>query len=99
MRFAVLVRSCEPGARYHAVAEEGGLARDVAETVGRGLGIPVRSLSPEEVPQYYGEFAHFATLDLPASSEWTRRKLGWTPTGPSLLADLEQMNYHMAAAQ
>ena len=88
----------EPGARYHAVAEEGVSAREVAEAVGLGLGIPVRSLSPEEVPGYYGPLAHFAALDLPASSEWTREKLGWQPTGRSLLSDLQHMNYHMAAA-
>lgn len=88
----------EPGARYHAVAEEGVSAREVAEAVGHGLGIPVRSLSPEEVPGHYGPLAHFAALDLPASSEWTREKLGWQPTGPSLLADLQHMNYHVAAA-
>lgn len=96
--FRLALENYEPGTRYHAVAEEGVLAREVAEVVGRGLAIPVRSLSPEEVPEYYGSFAHFATLDLPASSEWTREKLGWTPTGPSLLSDLQHMNYHLAAA-
>jgi nucleoside-diphosphate-sugar epimerase len=96
--FRLALEKHEPGARYHAVAEEGVLARDVAKAVGLGLDIPVRSLSPEEVPEYYGSFAHFATLDLPASSEWTREKLSWKPTGPSLLSDLQRMNYHMAAA-
>ena len=96
--FRLALEKHEPGARYHAVAEEGVLAREVAAAVGLGLGIPVRSLSPEEVPEYYGAFSHFATLDLPASSEWTREKLGWKPTGPSLLSDLHHMNYHTAAA-
>jgi nucleoside-diphosphate-sugar epimerase len=96
--FRLALEKHEPGARYHAVAEEGVLARDVAEAVGLGLGIPVGSLLPEEVPEYYGAFAHFATLDLPASSEWTREKLGWTPTGPSLLSDLRHMNYRTVVA-
>lgn len=87
----------EAGARYHAVAEEGVSMRQVAEAVGLGLGIPVRSLSLEQVADYYGPLAHFATLDMPASSDWTRNTLGWNPTGPSLLADLQHMNYNAAA--
>jgi len=94
--FRLALEQHEPGARYHAVAEEGVLAREVAEAVGLGLAIPVRSLSPEEVPEYYGPFAHFAALDLPASSEWTRKRLGWKPMGPSLLSALQHMNYAMA---
>ncbi|MHA6646113.1 Rossmann-fold NAD(P)-binding domain-containing protein [Mesorhizobium sp. A623] len=96
--FRLALEKHEPGARYRAVAEEGVLARDVAEAVGLGLDIRMRSLSPEQASEYYGPFAHFATLDLPASSEWTRKKLGWKPTGPSLLSDLQHMDYHMAAA-
>ena len=87
----------EPGARYHAVAEEGIPAREIAEVVGAGLGLPVRSLSPEEVAAYYGPLAHFAAYDVPASSEWTRRKLGWAPTGPGLIQDLKRMDYGAAA--
>ncbi|KQX38187.1 NAD-dependent dehydratase [Devosia sp. Root436] len=96
--FRMALEQHEPGVRYHAVAEEGVSSRAVAEAVGQRLGIPVRSLSPEEVPGYYGPLAPFASMDLPASSEWTRRKLGWQPTGPSLLSDLQNMNDHMAAA-
>lgn len=96
--FRMALEQHEPGARYHAVAEEGVSSRAVAEAVGQRLGIPVRSLSPEEVPGYYGPLAPFASMDLPASSEWTRRKLGWQPTGPSLLSDLQNMNDHRAAA-
>ena len=88
----------EPGARYHAVAEEGISAREIAEVVASGLGLPARSLQPEQVAGYYGPFAHFADLDMPASSEWTRKTLGWEPTGPSLLQDLKQMNYSAVAA-
>ena len=87
----------EPGACYNAVAEEGISSREIAETVASGLGIPVRSLQPEEVAEYYGPLAHFAGLDLPASSEWTRRTLGWEPTGPGLLQDLRRMDYRAAA--
>lgn len=86
----------EPGMRYHAVAEEGISSRQIVETVGQSLGLPVRSLSPEDVADYFGPFAHFATLDMPASSEWTRKKLGWEPIGPDLLADLKVATERMA---
>ena len=83
----------EAGARYHAVAEEGVPMRDIAETIGRGLKVPVVSLSPEKVAAHFGWLGLFAGGDLVASSEKTRKNLGWNPTGPGLIADLEQMNY------
>jgi nucleoside-diphosphate-sugar epimerase len=83
----------EAGARYHAVAEEGVSVRDIAEVIGRGLKAPVVSMSPEEAAGHFGWLAMFAGLDLPASSAQTRERLGWRPTGPGLLADLEQMRY------
>jgi nucleoside-diphosphate-sugar epimerase len=83
----------EPGSRYHAVAEEGVPVRDVAEALGRGLKVPVVSLSPEEASAYFGWLGAFAGLDMPASSALTQQRLGWRPTGPGLIADLEQMHY------
>ena len=83
----------EAGARYHAVAEEGVPMRDIAETIGRGLKVPVVSLPPEKAAAHFGWLALFAGADLVASSEKTRKNLGWNPTGPGLIADLEQMNY------
>ena len=83
----------EAGARYHAVAEEGVSVRDIAEVLGRGLKVPVVSLSLEEAQAHFGWLGMFAGLDLPASSAQTRERLGWHPTGPSLITDLEQMRY------
>jgi nucleoside-diphosphate-sugar epimerase len=83
----------EAGARYHAVAEEGIPVRDIAEVIGRGLKVPVVSLSPEEAADHFGWLAAFAGLDLPASGAQTRKRLGWQPTGPGLIADLEEMRY------
>lgn len=83
----------EPGARYNAVAEEGIAVRDIAEVIGRGLKLPVAALSPEEAPAHFGWLAAFAGFDMPASSAWTREKLGWGPTGPGLIADLESMSF------
>ncbi|WP_213989585.1 SDR family oxidoreductase [Sodalis sp. dw_96] len=81
------------GARYHAVAEEGISAREIAEVVGAGLGVPVVSLSAEQAPQHFGWLAMFAGMDLSASGAWTRRQLGWEPTGPGLIDDLKRMDY------
>jgi nucleoside-diphosphate-sugar epimerase len=91
--YRLAVERSAPGARYHAVAEEGIPVRDIAEAVGAGLGLPVVSLTPEEAPAHFGWLAMFAGLDLPASSARTRELLGWTPSGPGLIEDLEAMNY------
>jgi nucleoside-diphosphate-sugar epimerase len=80
----------EAGSRYHAVAEEGVTMRAIAEVIGRGLKVPVISLSPEAAPAHFGWLAMFAGMDMPASSAKTRQQLGWRPTGPGLIADLEQ---------
>ncbi|NYF77861.1 SDR family oxidoreductase [Granulicella arctica] len=83
----------EAGSRYHAVAEEGVSMRKIAEVIGRGLKVPVVSLSPEEAPAHFGWLAMFAGFDMPASSAQTQQRLGWHPTGPGLITDLEQMRY------
>ncbi len=88
----------QAGVRYNAVAEEGVAMREIAETIGAGLKVPVVSLSPEEAADHFGWLAMFAGVGLPASSEWTRQQLGWQPTGPGLIADLERMDYSLAAA-
>ncbi len=79
----------ERGARYHAIAEEGIAMRAIAEAVGRRVGVPARSILAEEAPAHFGWMAMFATHDVPASSALTREKLGWAPTGPGLIADIE----------
>ena len=83
----------EAGARYNAVAEEGIPVRDIAEVIGRGLKVPVVAMSPEDAAGHFGWLAAFVGLDLPASSARTQERLGWHPTGPGLIADLEQMQY------
>lgn len=83
----------EAGSRYHAVAEEGITMRDISEVIGRGLGVPVVSLAPEEAPAHFGWLAMFTSFDMPASSAITREKLGWNPAGPDLIIDLKNMKY------
>jgi nucleoside-diphosphate-sugar epimerase len=80
--------------RYHAVAEEGVRVKEIAEAIGRGLKIPVVAIAPEQAMQHFGFLGGFAGLDMPASSALTQERLGWHPTGPSLLADLEAMNFN-----
>ena len=78
---------------YHAVQEEGVSLRDIAETIGKGLKVPVVSIPAEKAGEHFGMFEHFAMLDMPASSEWTRRTLQWKPSGPGLIEDLQNMKY------
>jgi len=80
-------------ARFHGVAEEGIPFKDIAESIGKHLNLPVVSLSKEEAVAHFGWFATFAAIDCPASSQITREKLGWKPTGITLLADMEQSGY------
>ena len=91
--YRLALEKLEAGARYHAVAEEGVPMRDIAEVIGRGLKVPVISISPEEAPAHFGWLAAFAGRDLPASGAVTQERLAWRPTGPGLIADLEQMRY------
>jgi len=83
----------EAGAKYHAVAQEGVPMREIAEATGRGLKIPVKSIRPEDAAAHFGWLGMFAGHDLVASSAITRQKLNWTPTGPTLLADLENFQW------
>jgi nucleoside-diphosphate-sugar epimerase len=93
-RFALEKR--EAGSRYNAVAEEGVPMRKIAEVIGKGLKVPVVSISQEEAQAHFGWLAMFAGFDMPASSAQTRQRLGWHPTGPGLIADLEQMSWSEA---
>ena len=70
--------------------------REIAEVIGRGLRVPVISLSQDEAQTHFGWLAMFAGADMPASSTQTRQRLGWHPTGPGLIADLEQMRWFEA---
>ncbi len=81
------------GARYHAVAEEGVPVREIAEAIGRGLKVPVVSKSPEEAGEHFGWLGMFAAFDMRASSALTQKRLGWRPTGPGLISDLDHMRY------
>jgi nucleoside-diphosphate-sugar epimerase len=78
---------------YHAVADEGVPFKEIAEVIGRRLGVPVVSKAHEEAPEHFGWIAGFAAMDMPASSARTRSALGWKPEHPGLIADLDQPHY------
>ena len=81
------------GSRYHGVAEEGVTMRAIAETIGAGLGVPVRSITPDEAGAHFDWMAHFVALDNPTSSALTRDALGWSPKQTGLLTDMKESAY------
>jgi len=81
------------GASYHGVADEGVPTREIAEAIGRGLNVPVVGKSSEEAADHFGWIARFFGIDGPASSALTQERLGWRPTGPGLIADLNAEHY------
>ena len=94
---AVLVRLAleneAAGSAVHAVDEQGIPTREIAEALGRSLGVPTRSVAPEEAAAHFGFLARFYGVDVPASSALTRKRLGWVPTHQGLLADIEAGYY------
>ena len=81
------------GAILHAVSEEGVPAREIAEAIGRGLDVRVASIAPEDAHEHFGWIGGFFALDIPASSKLTQKLLGWAPSGPTLIQDLDAGPY------
>lgn len=91
--YRLALERSSPGGIYHAVGEEGVPLKQIAEAVGRGLKVPVVSLSPAEAASHFGPLAMFVAIDGPASSALTQRRLGWRPAQTTgLVADLDQFN-------
>lgn len=91
--FRLALENAEPGARYHASAEEAITVKAIAEAIGQQLNIPVKSISAEEAATHFGWFAHMAAIDCPSSSQWTQETLSWNPTHTTLLEDIESGIY------
>ena len=85
--FRLALESAPAGTSWHAVSDEGDAVRDIATVVGRRLGLPVEAVPQES----FGPFGPIFAMDQPASSALTREVLGWQPTHPSLLDDLENI--------
>lgn len=93
---ALALESAAPGTRVHAVAEDGVPTREIADAIGAAVGVPVRSVDPDDVAEHFGWIGTFFGMDLQATSDATRDLLGWSPTGPTLLEDIAAGAYTLA---
>jgi nucleoside-diphosphate-sugar epimerase len=91
--YRLVLEKNSAGARYHGVAEEGLTMRAIAETIGAGLGVPVRSLAEDEASAHFDWMAHFVAIDNPTSGALTRDALGWSPKEFGLLTDMRESGY------
>lgn len=91
--FRLGIEKAPAGARLHATAEEAITSRQIAEAIGKKLGIPVQSIPPAQVMAHFGWIGAFFSLDKPASSAKTRELLGWKPAHVGLMQDLEHGTY------
>jgi nucleoside-diphosphate-sugar epimerase len=100
--YRLALEKAPAGSVFHAIGDEGIPTREIAEVIGRHLEVPVVSIAPQDADGHFGWIGAFFALDAPASSALTQQRLGWHPTHPGLLADLEQGHYfqhvHAAAA-
>ena len=87
--FRLALEEAPAGTLLNAVADEGVPFREIAETIGRHLGVPAKSVTSEEAREQFGALAGFAATDVPASSAITRERFGWNPVEPGLIADLD----------
>ncbi len=83
----------------HAIADEGLPIRAIAEVIGRRLDVPVAAISPEDAGEHFGWLAGVLAIDSPASSTLTRELLGWHPTHPGLIDDLDMGHYFHPSAR
>jgi nucleoside-diphosphate-sugar epimerase len=95
--FRLAVEAAPAGSVLHAAADEGVAFCDIADAMGRHLGVPAASVAPADAAGHFAYLGHFVGLDSPASAAVTRELLAWEPTGPSLLEDLEQDHYYREA--
>ena len=91
--YRLVLEKGSAGGRYHGVAEEGVTMRAIAETIGAGLGVPVRSVTEDEAGAHFDWMAHFVVLDNPTSSARTREALGWRAKELGLLTDIKENGY------
>ena len=83
------LEQAEPGVVLHAMGEEGIPTRMIAEAIGRGLGVPVQSIAPDDAVAHFGFLGMLLGWDIPTSSALTQERYGWTPSGPTLIEDLD----------
>jgi nucleoside-diphosphate-sugar epimerase len=83
------LEQAEPGAILHAMGEEGIPTRAIAEAIGRSLNVPVQSIASDDAAAHFGFLGMIFSWDIPTSSALTQARYGWTPTGPTLVEDLD----------
>jgi nucleoside-diphosphate-sugar epimerase len=96
--YRLVLEKGSAGDSYHGVADEGVPTREIAEVIGRHLNIPVVSKSSEEAADHFGWIGRFFSIDGPASSTQTQKRLGWQPVQPQLITDLNAGHYFEHAA-
>ena len=87
--FRLALEKAPAGSVWHGIAEEGVPTRTIAEIIGRKLGVPAAAIAPEDAGAHFGWLGRFFAIDQPASNALTRAGLGWNPTHPTLLEELE----------
>ncbi|MGW0416434.1 SDR family oxidoreductase [Streptomyces collinus] len=95
--FRLALEKAPAGATLHAVSDEGVTLRDIAEVIGRHLGVPTAAVAPEEAAGHFGWLAPVLAADQPASSALSRELTGWAPAEPGLLDDLDKGHYFREA--
>lgn len=91
--YRLAVEKAPAGSRLHGVADTGITRRVIAETIAGKLGVEAPSITDEQAPQYLGYLASFAGLDNPTSNDKTRELLGWEPTHPGWVEDVQTGHY------
>jgi nucleoside-diphosphate-sugar epimerase len=85
------------GSVFHAIGDEGVPTRDIAEVIARHLNVPAVSIAAEDASEHFDWLGGFFALDAPASSQLTQQRLGWVPTHPGLIEDLDAGHYFAEA--
>ena len=91
--YCLALEKAEAGTRWHAVGDGGIPLRAIAQSIGNHLGVPTATIPADRLQEHFGFLAFLIGLDLPASNHLTRHRLGWEPTHPGLLADLDHGDY------
>ena len=91
--FRLALEKGSPGGRYHGVADEGIPVRDIAAVIGRRLNVPVVAMSREEAADHFGWLGQFVGINCPTSSAQTQQRLGWRPSQPGLIPDIDRACY------
>jgi nucleoside-diphosphate-sugar epimerase len=96
--FLLALEKAPSGSILHGVAEEAVPTREIAQVIGKKLGLPAASVSADAAAAHFGWLTRFFAMDQPASSAITRTQMGWKPTHQGLIEDLEEGHYFVSAA-